>query len=350
MQTGSRIEERRRLQIMKRTAFSHARGFSTIQLVITIAVMMIVTGFAVVSISRARDHVRLMNSARQFAAYVERARGDAVRRHGDALVDIVDNNTYAITMDWDGFGATRTQNFDLEQGVVFTTGGTTIQFNWRGRIAGEQSFGFAVNRNTVWERTVSVGVTGSGDVTFDAEYFYDNQLPPVATTGSGGGVLPEPGATPGSGYGSPSPSPSPGASPGAGASPTPTPTPTSNPNSTPTPTPTPTANPSPTPTVNPSPTPTPTPTPLPCLLNAPNSVTIVSNGSAAVSVNRTNATGTGTINATSSNTGQIKITPASRTVSGTAAASFTITVKRASGSVTFSSSGCTSKTVDVTVP
>ena len=348
MQTGTRIEERRRRQTMKRTASSTARGFSTIQLIITIAVMMIVTGFAVVSISRARDHVRLMNSARKFAAYVERARGDAVRRHGDALVDIVDNNTYAITMDWDGFGATRVQNFDLEQGVVFTTGLTTIQFNWRGRIAGEQSFGFAVNRNTVWERTVSVGVTGSGDVTFDAEYFYDSQLPPVATTGSGGNVLPEPGATPVSG--SPSPSPSPGASPGAGASPTPTPTPNGNPHATPTPTPTPTGNPSPTPSANPSPTPTPTPTPLPCLLNAPDSVTIVSNGSTAVSVNRTNATGTGTINALSNNSGQIQVTPSSRSVSGTGAASFTITVKKNSGSVTFSSSGCTSKTVNVTVP
>ena len=342
------MTERRRRQMMKRTAFTNARGFSILQLMITVAVMSIVAAFAVVSISRARDHVRLMNSARQFAAYVERARADAVRRHGEAVVDIVDNNTYAITMDWDGLGATRTQNFDLERDVEFTTGLTTIQFNWRGRIAGEQSFGFAVNRNTVWERTVSVGVTGSGDVTFDAEYFYDDQLPPVTTTGTGGPVLAEPGATPGSGPGSPSPSPSPG------ASPTPTaaasPTPTADPQASPTPTPTPTANASPTPTVNPSPTPNATPTPLPCALNAtPASLTIVSNGSSTVSVNRTNVTGTGTIIGTSNNSGQIQVTPSSRTVSGTAAGSFTITVKKAGGSVTFSSTGCTSKTVSITI-
>src|SRR5687767_7854497 len=106
------MTERRRRQIMKRTAFSNARGFSTIQLIITVAVMTIVTGFAVVSITRARDHVRLMNSARQFAAYVERARADSVRRHAEgataATVSAVDNDTYAITMDWDGFGTTRT--------------------------------------------------------------------------------------------------------------------------------------------------------------------------------------------------------------------------------------------------
>lgn len=335
---------------MKRTAFTNARGFSTIQLIITIAVMMIVSGFAVVSISRARDHVRLMNSARQFAAYVERARGDAVRRHGSASVNVLDNTNYTITLDWDGFGTTRAQNFTLEPGVVFTTGVTTIQFNWRGRIDGEQSFGFAVNRNTVWERTANVHVTGSGDVTFNTEQFFDELVPDPTITGTGGSVLPEPGATPGSGSGSPSPSPSPGASPTptAGASPTPTPDPYASP--TPGASPTPTASASPTASVDPSPSPTATTSPQPCVLNAPDSLTIVSDGSATVSVNRTNATGTGTISATSSNSGQIQVSPSSRSVSGTAAGSFTITVKKQSGSVTFASSGCTSKTVDITVP
>ena len=346
------VTERRRRRIMKRTGFSNASGFSTLQLVITIAVAMVVTGFAVVSISRARDHVRLMNSARQFAAYVERARADAVRRHGTATASISDNDTYLIRMDWDGFGNATDRNFDLERGVTFTDGmvGKSITFDWRGRIAGEENFGFEVNRsNTFWRRTVNVGVTGSGDVTFEAEYFYDGNLPPVTVAGGGGGVLPEPGATPGVG-GSPTPSPSPGASPTptAGASPTPTsnPSPTASTN----PSPTPTANPSPTATANPSPTPGASPTAQPCVLNAnPASLQIVSNGSATVSVNRTNITGTGTINATSSNSGQIQVTPASRSVNGTAAGSFTVTVKKAAGSVTFSATGCTSKTVGITI-
>ena len=208
---------------MKRTAFSDARGFSTLQLVITIAVAMIVTGFAVVGITRAREHVRLVNSARQFGAYVERARADSVRRHAAggtaATVSVLDNNTYAIIIDWDGFGAVSTRNFDLEQGVTFTTGVKSIAFDWRGRIASEESFGFDNGRNQV-----NVHVTGSGDVTFDSEQFFDASVPPATLTGPGGSVLPEPGATPDSGSGSPSPSPSPGASPTptAAASPTPT--------------------------------------------------------------------------------------------------------------------------------
>lgn len=336
---------------MKRTAFSNARGFSTIQLVITIAVMTIVSGFAVVSISRARDHVRLMNSARQFAASVERARGDAVRRHSTATVSVSDNDTYVIRMDWDGFGNATDRSSDLERGVTFTPGmvGKSITFNWRGRIVSEESFGFVVNSGSaMWQRTVSVGVTGSGDVTFDAEYFYDSQLPAVTTTGSGGGVLSEPGATPGSG--SPSPSPSPGASPTPTAGPSPTPTPDPYASPTPYPSPTPTASPSPSVTTSPSPTGTATPSPQPCLLNAPDSLTITSDASASVSVNRTNVTGTGTISATSSNSGQIQVSPSSATVSGTGAASFTVTVKKQSGSVTFASSGCTAKTTTITVP
>ena len=323
---------------MKRTVFNNARGFSTLQLVITVAVMTIVAGFAVVSISRARDHVRLMNSARQFAAYVERARADSVRRHASvataATVTVVDNDTYAIIMDWDGFGAVSTRNFNLEQGVRFTTI-KSITFDWRGRIANEESFGFDNGRDQV-----NVHITGSGDVTFDTERFYDALLPTTPVTGTGGGVTPEPGASPlppAPPYATPTPTPDPNA----------TPTPTPDPNATPTPTP---DLATPTPTPDPNATPTPVPSPQPCTINAPDSITIVSDGSSTVSVNRTNVTGTGTISATSSNTGQIQVSPASRTVSGTAAGSFTITVKKQSGSITFSATGCTSKTVDITVP
>ena len=335
---------------MKRTAFSNSRGFSNIQLIITIAVVTIVTAFAVVSISRARDHVRLMNSARTFAAYVERARADSVRRHAEganqATVSVVDTNTYAITMDWDGLGTTTTRNFDLERGVAFTSGmvGKSVSFNWRGRIAGEESFGFFIGGDSV-----SVGITGSGDVTFDAEYFYDSQLPPVTTTGTGGTVQLEPGQTP-LPAGSPSASPSPGTSPSPTAGASPSPTAGASPTATANPSPTATGNPSPTATANPSPTAAASPTASLCLINAPDSLTITDNGSTTVSVNRTNAVGTGTIDAASSNSGQIQVSPASRSVSGTGSGSFTITVKKVSGAVTFSSPGCTSKTVDITVP
>jgi type II secretory pathway pseudopilin PulG len=328
---------------MNRKPSNNARGFSTVQLLITLAVMSIITGFAVVGITRARDHVRLMSSARQFAAYVERARADAVRRHNGATVSIIDNNTYAVTMDWDGFGTLSTRNFDLEPGVAFTTGIKSITFDWRGRATnGEESFGF----NNGF--SVNVHVTGSGDVTFEAEQFFDASLPPVTLNGNPGGVMPDPTASPG--QGSPTPSPSPGASPSPGTGPSPTPT--TDPSPTPTTYPSPTATPTATPSSSPgaSPTPIPSPTLVPCTLTAnPTSLGIVSNGSASVSVNRDFGVGTATITATSNNSGQIQVSPTSQSVTGTAAATFGVTVKRTSGSVTFSASGCTSTTVNVTI-
>jgi hypothetical protein len=67
-----------------------------------------------------------------------------------------------------------------------------------------------------------------------------------------------------------------------------------------------------------------------------------------VVIHLNNFSGSGTISATSSNSGQIQVAPASRIVSGSSTATFTITVKKQGGSVSFSS-GCGTQVVDLTV-
>ena len=63
-----------------------------------------------------------------------------------------------------------------------------------------------------------------------------------------------------------------------------------------------------------------------------------------------NNTGNKTVTATSSNTGQVQVSPGSANISGSGYAVFTITVKKQNGhNVTFESS-CGSQQVTVTIP
>jgi hypothetical protein len=254
-------------------------------------------------------------------------------------------STYSVTMDFGGGGNVTTQTFPLETNVTFITSLQTITFDWRGRIPSEISVGFSNESGTA-----NVNITGSGDVTIDSEIFHDTSVPHVTyNTNVNGDVIADPTPTP---AGSPSVIPTPNPSPTA--SPTPTATPTATPTPTPkhdhSPTPTPTATPTPTPNSSPTPTPSPSPTPTPCsLIVTPSSLTVVQNGSDTILVTTSNASGSTTVTATPSNSGQIQVSPTSKVVNGVDVATFTVTVKKQSGSITFSSS-CGSQTVDIDVP
>jgi Tfp pilus assembly protein FimT len=324
---------------MKNNGCKDARGFSVLQLLITIAIISVVTSLAFMGIVSARASLRLTNSARTFAAHVERARGDAVKRHATTSIQQVDGTTYSITMDFDGSGTITTRNFSTESGVVINMPRTVV-FDWRGRTPIETSVGFTNSSGSS-----NVDITGSGDITIDAQIFHDGSIPPTTLNGPGGSVVPDATPLPGS---SPTPTPDP-------SSPTPTPTPnpetspTPNPDPTPNSTPDPNATPTPVPDPTPAVTPSPTPYPPPCSMTTnPLELTIGQNGSASVSVNLNDYSGSTTITATSSNSGQIQVSPGSVNVTGSGVANFTITVKKVNGSVTFASS-CGSQNVPITV-
>jgi prepilin-type N-terminal cleavage/methylation domain-containing protein len=319
-------------------------GFTLVQLLITIAIASILSTFAFLGITSARSAIRLSNSTRQFGSYVERARADAIRRHGVATVQLLTDSSYSVTMDFGGDGSVTTQTFQLQNGVSFITTLETITFDWRGRLPSEISVGFGNESGTA-----NVNITGSGDITIDSEIFHDDSVPDATLSANvSPDVIPEPTLAPGH-----SPTPPPDSSPtpeDPSATPTPTPATDPTPKHTPpgqSPTPTPEPTPSATPTATATPTPTPQATPC-TLLATPPSLTVVQNGSGNISVIVAGLSGTTTISATSNNSAQIQVSPESRTVTNLGAAVFTITVKRQSGSVSFST-GCGSKTVSVTV-
>lgn len=280
------------------------RGFTIMQMVITIGIIAVVTTAGVLGIKNARAEFRLQNNARLFASYVEKARADAIRRHAapgqESVIETFGPGTtaYAITMDF-GAGIVETRTFNLDSGLTFSTAARRMTFDWRGRIS--EAWVFQLFSQYLG-RSLPVDVSGSGDITVGEQHFPDQLIPAVEIAEVTGDVE---------------------------STPTPTPLPTATPpldesgNPLPTPTPTPTATPTPTPNGNgnggsggnaggngngngnPTPTPTPTPTPngggTQCTSSiSPTSLLLSQSGanqSGTATFTMVNATGTRTISA-----------------------------------------------------
>src|ERR1041385_4540446 len=93
------------------------RGVGMVELVIVLAILGIVSTVALLQIRSSRAALRVQNSVRQLASYMEKARVDAVRRHGTSSVSFSDTRTYSVTMDFNNSGSTSTRTFTFQQGV-----------------------------------------------------------------------------------------------------------------------------------------------------------------------------------------------------------------------------------------
>lgn len=120
---------------------NNTRGFTVIELLIVLTIISVLSGFALMQITRARQVMIRENAARQFAGYLEKARVDSLRRHAMtstqmAQVSIINATFYTVTIDANGDGA-----LDAPQVVSLAPDGLqlngpfprTIYFNWRGR-------------------------------------------------------------------------------------------------------------------------------------------------------------------------------------------------------------------------
>jgi len=336
------------------------------ELVIVATVLTIVTAFGFIGITKARASVRLSGAARQLAAYVEKARIHSIRKHADnaasrARVAINASKTsYDVTMDLDGDGTMDTRTISLPTGVSFDPNDNldAVSFDWRGRTL-RTAGGVTENNAQVSMRiqnsddSISVDVTGSGDVTIDSRVF-DDSVPNVSLHV---GDLAA-GATP-------VPTPDSGSSPAAGASPSPTQSasPVSSPTPIldgvlgsllphPSPSPTPSSSPSASPSPSPSPSPTASPSPaLVCTISAdPVPVIMGTDATTSVKVSH-NANTTVSITASSSKPSDLQVTPGGgQTVGGGSYVTFTLKSKKSVGTYTVRfSASCGSKTVPVSV-
>ena len=339
-------------------------GFSVVEVLVTAVVLTVVSSVGVMGITRARASVRIAGAAREFGAYVEKARIQSIRSHADdaaeraGIVINDDKTSYTVMVDLNGDGVLETKTVTLPNGIAFDSV-ESIAFDWRGRTwhtmgaITEPNAQVSIRLVNSYE-TVSIDVTGSGDITINSAVF-DDEVPNVSLKvgdlASGPTPTPNPGTTE---TATPTPTPDPVATPDNTANPDPTPLPTPGDGDTlPVPTPTPTPQTSPTPAATPTPTPQASPTPSEpsvCTLTVDKIAAILlEDGSTKIKVGQTSGEAL-RITATSSSPSNLQVSPASQTISSGATGEFQVKAKRTTGvySVTFSTS-CGSKVVPVTV-
>jgi Tfp pilus assembly protein FimT len=127
---------------LSKKSFADERGISAFELLIVMAMISVITGFALIQVVEARQDMSRDNAAQQMAAYLEKARLDSVRRHPSvaaemAQVSILNATFYSVTIDGDGDGtldAPKVFSMPAESNLQFNTPyPRTIYFNWRGR-------------------------------------------------------------------------------------------------------------------------------------------------------------------------------------------------------------------------
>jgi Tfp pilus assembly protein FimT len=147
-------------------------GFGLTELLIAFAIIAAISAVALINFQTARASLRVQNSVRQLASYMEKARIDAVRRHTTTTVTFTSPTSYTVNMDFLNTGAPIDRSFNFESGVQVAnnTELPKVTFNWRGRTitAGTSCVTtFSVKNDTNPNDGLNVDVSGSGDVTVE---------------------------------------------------------------------------------------------------------------------------------------------------------------------------------------
>ncbi|MEP6743803.1 MAG: prepilin-type N-terminal cleavage/methylation domain-containing protein [bacterium] len=149
------------------------RGFGLTELVIAVAIIGAIATVALINFRSAKESIRVQNSVRQLASYMEKARIDAVRRHGESSVKFTSPTSYTVNMDFSNTGVPTDRIFNLETGVqVPNSELPNVKFNWRGRTVTPGSScvtTFAVINTSNPSEPLNIDVSGSGDVTVESK-------------------------------------------------------------------------------------------------------------------------------------------------------------------------------------
>ena len=186
----------------KQTKLNSAAGFSLVELLIVVAIVGILSAVALFSFQRSNRSFNLAGATRNFSAYLEKARVDAVRRHvTDGSVGIVINSATSYTANLDfGPGIATARTFNLPVGTTLTytlppatasidpaTTPVTITYDWRGRTTNTVMFTLSDATAGVNSSTIVVGTAGdlSNDSTVTGPVTTPTPQNSVVTTTTG---------------------------------------------------------------------------------------------------------------------------------------------------------------------
>jgi prepilin-type N-terminal cleavage/methylation domain-containing protein len=190
LKTSETYMKMRRTKMTTRTrrGLRDERGFSVVELLIVICVIVVLATIALMGIRQAEQNARRIDTARALQSYLETARADAVRRHDAATVQVINASSYRIVMDFNNNGVIDAGEariiklpFDVRFAQPFPSPAT---FDWRGRLAGDINFTLLTvsssGRAIEGRQSSSLSLTSAGDIANDTHV--GNQLPHVDVT------------------------------------------------------------------------------------------------------------------------------------------------------------------------
>ncbi len=148
-------------------------GFSVLELLIVVALITIVSTFALLSFQKSNKDFQAAGATRTLSTYLEKARLDSLRRHGGASINIDSATSYTVNIDFDGSGTATSRTITLPVGTSLSytlppaatsmdpsTNPITISYDWRGRSTNLVSLTLTDSTSGVRTSTVVVGSTG----------------------------------------------------------------------------------------------------------------------------------------------------------------------------------------------
>ena len=148
-------------------------GVSMLELLIVVALITIVSSFALLSFQKSNKDFQGAGATRTLSTYLEKARLDSLRRHGGASINIDSATSYTVNIDFDGSGTATSRTIALPEGTSLSytlppaatstnpsTSPITISYDWRGRSTNLVSLTLTDSTSGVRTSTVVVGSTG----------------------------------------------------------------------------------------------------------------------------------------------------------------------------------------------